>query len=416
MRKRFLLAAALIFTLFYFAFITPVSADSLDAPKFSDLLVRFQPGLARAEINQALAARGLTQVEYNAELDATRVRAKNDAGLRAALRRLRADPRVLVVEPNYQVKAADAYRHHLPLLFESSALHSNDPLFDFQWGLQRIQGPLAWAFARGSTVTIAVIDSGIDLTHPDLRARIVKGFNFVDPGMPPQDDFWHGTHVSGIAAAVQDNHIGIAGTAVNVNILPLKILDENGEGTVEDLAKAISFAARHSVRVVNMSLGTLTEDNRCPQILQEQVNIASARGVLLVAAAGNQGGTAPFFPAACSNVVAVTSSDFQDSLSYFDNTGSWIDITAPGEDIISTLPGGTYDFASGTSMATPFVAGAAAMVWSRNPSMAPASIERILERSADRFGWSGHINTYGWGRLNAANALGDSYVGPGPSP
>lgn len=416
MRKNFLLPAALVITLACLALVTPVSADSPDVPRYSDLLVRFEPRLARTQINKALADRGLTPVEYDADLDLTRAQAKNGANLRTAMGLLRADPRVLDVEPNYQVKAAGVRLNRLPMLLNLSTLASNDPLFNLQWGLQRVKGPLAWQFAKGNTVRISVIDSGIDLTHPDLRARIVKGFNFVNPGAPPRDDFWHGTHVSGIAAAVQGNHIGIAGTAVNVNIMPLKILDENGEGTVEDLAKAILYAARHGARVVNMSLGTLTENNRCPQILQDQVNNAHSQGVLLVAAAGNQGGTDPFFPAACSNVVAVTSSGFQDSLSFFDNTGSWIDITAPGEDIISTLPGGAYDFASGTSMATAFVAGASAMVWSRNPSLQPDDIERILERSADRFGWAGHINTYGWGRLNAANALSGSYLGPGPNP
>jgi thermitase len=405
MGTRLLLAAALVFILICFAFAAPVSADPSNTSGFSDLLVRFQPGLTDAEINQALAFRGLAQVDYDADLDMRRVRAKGRANLRAAMRELRADARVLVVEPNYQVEAAVIRRYQSRVLLSSSALSPNDPLFGLQWGLQRVQAPLAWAFARGSTVTIAAIDSGIDLKHPDLRARIVRGFNFLSPGAPPQDDFGHGTHIAGIAAAIQNNHIGIAGTAVNVNIMPLKILDQNGEGTVEDLAKAIFYAARHSVRVVNMSLGTLTEDNRCPQILQEQVNVAHARGVLLAAAAGNQGGTDPFFPAACGNVVAVTSSDFSDILSGFDNIGNWIDITAPGEDIISTMPGGDYEFESGTSMATAFVAGAAAMVWSRNPGLQPDDIERILERSADRFGWTGHVNTYGWGRLNAAYAL-----------
>ena len=295
MLKMLSLMGTLITVLICLALAAPASADSPGAPRYSELLVRFQPGLSRTQIRQALAGRGLTEVDYNPELDLRRARPKTGTDLAAALRMLRADPRVITVEPNYQVKAAGFRIVQLPLLFTSSALIANDPLFTAQWGLQRIRASLVWPFSQANSVTIAVIDSGIDLSHPDLRKRMVKGFNFLSPGAPPQDDFWHGTHVSGIAAAIQNNHIGIAGTAVNVRIMPLKILDDAGEGTLEDLESAVRYAALHKARVVNMSLGTLTDDNRCPPILQEQVNFAHARGVLLVAAAGNQGERTPSF-------------------------------------------------------------------------------------------------------------------------
>jgi thermitase len=415
MVNRLALLASTVIVLACLALPALVSAGAPASPRYSELLIRFQPGLTRAQIRQDLAAHGLTQVEFNRDLDLSRVRAKSGTDIGSALETMKTDPRVLAIEPNYRVRIAGARVVPRPLLFSPIAVGANDPLFRFQWGLQRIQAPLVWLFAKENPVTIAVIDSGVDLSHPDLEPRIVGGFNFVQPGTPPQDDFWHGTHVSGIAAAVQNNHIGIAGTAVNVSIMPLKILDEFGEGTLEDLESAIRYASLHKARVANMSLGTLTDDNRCPPILQEQINFAHAHGVFLAAAAGNQGGTDPFFPAACKNVVAVTSTDLQDRLSYFDNTGNWIDIAAPGEDIISTVPGGEYDYASGTSMATPFVAGVAALAWSMNPNRGPDDIERILESSADRFGWMGHINTYGWGRIDAANLLGSSTNGI-PSP
>lgn len=399
----------LVISLTLLAFAPPVSADSGDIPRFSELLVRLRPGLSRAQVNQTFASRGLSQVAFDPDLDIRRAVLRSGTDPKAALVSLKADPRVLVAEPNYQIKAAGNRVRRLAMPLLTSAPGPNDPFFVNQWGLQKIRAPLAWAFARGNTVSIAVLDSGIDFTHPDLRGRTVAGFNFIDPGSLPQDGFWHGTHVSGIAAAIQDNHIGIAGTAVNATIMPLKILDDGGNGKLEDLESAIRYAARRHVRVINMSVGTFTDDNRCPQLLQEQVNFAHDRGVLLVAAAGNQAGAVPFFPAACQNVLAVTSSNSEDSLSFFDNTGSWIDLTAPGEDIISTVPGGGYDFGFGTSMSTPFVAAAAAMVSSRNPTMPPDGIERILERSAIRFGWTGHLNTYGWGRLDAANALGGSH-------
>lgn len=407
MSKSLLLGIPLVLTLIFFAVAVPVSADSPEGPKFVDLLVRFRPELSRAQVNHALSTRGLTQVEFNSDLDLRRARAKPGTNLGHAIVSLQADPQVLLVEPNYIVKAQGYRQTRFAAPLSMRGPSSKDPFFGFQWGLQKVQAPLAWSFARGTTVTVAIIDSGIDLAHPDLRNRIVKGFNFVNPGTLPQDDFWHGTHVSGIAAAIQDNRTGIAGTAVNLNLKPLKILDAAGEGSLEDLESAIHYAARQHVRVINMSLGTLSDDHRCPVLLQEQINFAHDRGVTLVAAAGNQSGNEPFFPAGCRNVIGVTSTGPDDLPSWFDNNGEWIDIAAPGEDILSTIPGG-YDYAFGTSMSTAFVSGAAAMVWSRNATLTPDDIERILERSADRFGWVGRNNIFGWGRLNAANSLGGS--------
>jgi thermitase len=415
MRHKLLVSAAFVLALLLLATAAPVSADPPDTLQSANLLIKFQPGLSPARIGQALASHGLSQGKYDAELDLQSVQLPAGADLAAALRSLKSDPRVLLAEPNYRVKAAGRRLFRIALPLSESGPRSNDPYFDNQWGLQRIQAPAAWTLAMGQTVSIAVIDSGVDLSHPDLSSRIVRGRNFVSPGTPPQDDFWHGTHVAGIAAAIQNNHIGIAGTAVSVTVMPLKILDSSGEGTLEDLVSAIHFAARSGARIINMSLGTLTDDNRCPLLLQQQVDFAHSQGVLLVAAAGNQSGFSPFFPAACRNVVAVTSSDSADYPSWFDNTGDWIDITAPGEDILSTIPGGNYDYGSGTSMSTPFVAGAAAMVWSRKPSMRPDDIERILEHAAYHFGSSDYSEIYGWGILNAAKSLAGSLL-PGLPP
>lgn len=395
-------AAALIAAFLFAFFATSAAAGSTDTPAYADLLVRFQPGLSRAEINQALDARGLTRAEYSDDLDLTRAQLKAGTRADAALTSLQRDPRVTLVEPNYIVKPAETRPIHFTVpLFR--AFTENDPLFHRQWGLIRIKAPEVWSLATHAPMDIAIIDSGIDRTHPDLRGRVLAGYNFVDPGAPAFDDSGHGTFMAGIAAAIQNNHVGIAGTATNARLIPLKVLQAD-TGTMQNVALAIHEAARRHARVANLSLGGTTVDGRCPQYLREQIAYAHARGVLIVAAAGNYVDER-FFPAACDYVIAVNSTDVNDRPSGFDNAGAWVDLSAPGEDIISTMLGGGYDYHSGTSVSTPFVAGAGALLFGKNPEQSPDEVERALEHSADRFGTTGHSPLYGWGRLNVARAM-----------
>ncbi|MGB8643724.1 MAG: S8 family peptidase [Anaerolineae bacterium] len=404
MRYRIAVATLLLVVLVCAGFAAPARAQS-DAPApFAGILVRFQPALSRAEIDQALAAQGLQAVEYQSDLKVYRAQAQRGANLAAVLIALKAEARVVLAEPNYIVRAVEARPAHLPLFLPTAASGANDPLYHDQWGLQRIQAARAWPAVGGRMVTIAIIDSGVELTHPDLRARIVRGYNFVIPGAPPQDDLGHGTHVAGIAAAIQNNHVGVAGTATGVQILPLKILDASGYGTIANLALAMRYAVRRNARVISLSLGT-GEVNQCPTVLQEAADFAYSRGTLVVAAAGNLGEGAPFFPAACNHVMSVNSTDYTDRLSYFSNFSDWVSISAPGEDILSTVPGATYDYNSGTSMATPFVAGTAAMLYLKNPSAPPDQIEQEIEFTADRFPWMSGATGYGGGRLNAGRAV-----------
>ncbi len=404
-------AAALLVALAFLLLVSPVSAQS-SQPSFADLIIRFKPGLSPDQISQALAARGLIEVQYDPDLNIRRARAANGGDLIPALLSLESDSSVTLAEPNYRVHAVTGRGTGLAPSLLPAANKPNDPLFGQQWGLRRIRAPLAWTYLQGATgtVTIAVIDTGIDRTHPDLRSRVAKGYNFVNPGTPPDDDYWHGTHVAGIAGAIQRNGIGIAGTAVQVRLLPLKVLDAEGGGTIADLASAIRFAARRNVRVMNMSLATSPWDGNgnCPRVLQEQIDFAFGRGALAIAAAGNDYGGKPVFPAACGHVVAVASSDYADQLSYFSNYGKWVDLMAPGEDIISTIPGGEYSSENGTSMATPFVAGAAALVWLRHPGLSPGQVEALIEHSADHSTGPIPNDRTGWGRLDAAQAVAGS--------
>ncbi len=404
MRLPLAAATALAVALISLALASSASAGSPPDAEYSDLVVRFRPGLDSAQTGEAIGAGGLALVEYNRDLDLWRVRAAKGASLSAALASLRTDPRVLLVEPNYVVRAAGRLSPIAPPLTPRPA-GSGDPLFAAQWGLQRVRAPQTWYYLRGPIPILAILDSGIDLSHPDLRARLVPGYNIVKPGAPPQDGFWHGTHVAGIAAAVQNNQLGVAGAANSARLMPIKVLTNGGTGTMAGVADGIRFAAGHGAQIINLSLGGLTSDDHCPQFLQEQIDAAHARGVLLVAAAGNYSTDRPLFPAACANVVAVASTGRADRPSVFSNYGKWVDISAPGEQIMSTFPGAQYGLAEGTSMATPFVSAAGAMLIAHGVFGPPEILERLLETHADAFPLREYNGVYGSGRLNMQNAI-----------
>jgi thermitase len=270
----------------------------------------------------------------------------------------------------------------------------DDPGFAYQWYLDNAPGvvqppgsgppvygadvdaPLAWSKTLGSeAVTIAVLDSGIDPTHPDLAAKIVAAANFTE-STSVSDMSGHGTHVAGIAAASVDNAIGIAGMAPKARLMNVKVLalDANGEttGSCAGIADGIVWAANHGANVLNLSLGS---SGPC-EAMALAIEYATSRGALVVAAAGNQGSTSRFYPAAFPDVLSVAATDNGDRIAPFSNRGaSWVDVAAPGAGIVSTLP--TYDnatgildygYLSGTSMAAPVVSGIAALIWPLMPT------------------------------------------------
>lgn len=279
----------------------------------------------------------------------------------------------------------------------------DDPLYvPYQWNMPMIDAENGWRLTTGDPgVVVAVVDTGIDLSHPDLTGQIAPGVNILDPNSPPQDDNGHGTHVAGIIAARSNNGVGVASLDWRGRVMPVKVLDRDGAGSAFDVARGIVWAVDHGAKVVNLSLGQ-TED--C-QYLREAVRYAVDRGVLVVAAMGNDGTDAPEYPAAYPEVLAVTAVDPGGEFAPFSNYGSHAGVAAPGVSIASTFAGGQYAALSGTSMAAPHVAGLAALVWTQNPGLSAAQVRDIVVRSAVDAGPPGRDPQYGYGVVNVSAAL-----------
>ncbi len=299
-----------------------------------------------------------------------------------------------------------------PDYLRSIATIPNDPDYSQQWALPRIDAPEAWQTTLGDArVTIAVIDTGYDFTHPDRPIHLVAGptltSNALQDGCPsaatstPQDDNGHGTHVGGIIAAAFDNGVGVAGLAPNVSLLVIKAADCVGTLADSDVAQALHFAADAGAAIVNMSFGGPEDD----PILDDAVQYAAERGVILVAAAGNLSSGAPFYPAWLPGVTAVSATDSSDAFaSWFSNYGPDIAVAAPGVGVLSTIPGG-YGYKTGTSMATPHVSAVAGLVRSAAPGLTASQVVQAIERGADQMGPGCPNVYYGYGRVNAAGAI-----------
>lgn len=285
---------------------------------------------------------------------------------------------------------------------------TNDPAFGSQWGLPRIKAPNAWTMATGDGVRIAIVDTGVDVTHPDLAGNIVGGRNFTtsDPN-DYIDRHGHGSHCAGIAAAVTNNGIGIAGTAPGAKILAVKSLGDTGSGSTEWIANGIRWAADNGAQVISMSLGL----QGTSLLLEDAAQYAWNKGAVLVGAAGNNNSSTIFYPAGSSFVIAVGATDSNNNKASFSNFGSWVSVAAPGTSIYSTYKSGGYTTMQGTSMACPFVAGQAALVWQKLGSAATnVKVRDAIEKTALPLagGW------VSFGLVDAEAAL--NFVGSAPPP
>ena len=262
----------------------------------------------------------------------------------------------------------------------SASSSPNDPKYPAQWHLQHIHGPDAWSITTGGAgVMVAVIDSGVDATHPDLAALLVPGWNFVTGASDTDDQVGHGTAVAGTLAALSDNGIGVAGVSWHSQILPVTVVDMYERAAYSDIAAAIRYAADRGARVMNVSIGGDTSSST----LQDAVNYAWDRGALIFASAMNNASSTQYYPAACDHVVAVAATDATDHLASFSNFGDWITLKAPGVDILTTSMGGGYGYWSGTSFASPIVAGVAALALTVQPSLTNAQLAQLLVQTAD---------------------------------
>ncbi len=346
--------------------------------------------------------------------------------------RWRSLPGVRHAEPNYRVRALD-----IP----------NDPYWPDQWALTRIGVSLAWDVTHTEGVVVALLDSGAKIDHPDLQDSLwanpgeIPDNGLDDDGNSRVDDIhgWHffqqwngstyqpyencliddqnghGTHVTGIVAATTNNGIGIAGVSRGARAMVVKVLDERGEGWYSDVAAGMVYAVNNGARIINLSLG----GSEPSQILQDAIDYAHQSGALIIASTGNDGG-AVLYPAAGNHVMAVASTNLVDSRSSFSNFGPAVDIAAPGESIVSTWPWlDGYYRKQGTSMASPHVAGAAALLWTWRPDYSSGQIEQRLKETADDVNAASHPGPdpyLGWGRLNIQRALADLPPGPTATP
>ncbi|MDR6507310.1 S8 family serine peptidase [Arthrobacter oryzae] len=316
---------------------------------------------------------------------------------------------------------------------------TDDQYFPQQYALQNVGQPLtstagallaangtedadvdaveAWGVTTGGGTTVAILDTGVANAHDDIASQVVGYANFVsadtkeDPKANPEDKYGHGTHVAGIVAAKYNNKIGVAGVCPECSILDVKVLNDSGSGSSSVIANGITWAADNGAKVINMSLGQRVSS----RTLEAAVSDAWNKGAVIVAAAGNAGTQAKIYPGAYPNVIAVAATDNNDRKASFSTYGKWVDVAAPGVNVYSTFPNhpfvlGTqngrsqgYDVASGTSMASPVVAGVAALVW-RTPAVTDnASVRAKIESTADPILGTG--TSWAHGRVNACKAV-----------
>ncbi len=274
----------------------------------------------------------------------------------------------------------------------------DDPRYSEQYSLQTVQAPQGWSLNIGSqSVIIAICDSGVRLDHEDLAAKVLIGTDTFDDDSDPTDTLGHGTFCAGIAAAATHNGKGIAGVGFNCRIMPVRVGDNSGVPNIT-AAEGIVWAADHGANVISLSFGSLNPSQTMKDAIDYAVN---TKHVLVVASAGNNGNSTPTYPASFPNVVSVGSTDATDQRAAFSSFGSWVDVAAPGVEILSTTIDGGYGTASGTSYSAPIVAGVAGLLWSHaGPTATVAEIRSYLENSSDAVGsWLAH------GRVNAGAAL-----------
>jgi thermitase len=382
-----------------------------------EILVKFKPDVPTSLREAVLASSETRAVRRLSRLDVFVVRIPDEASVEELAYVFQRNPHVQYAEPNYLCRAS---------------VTPNDLLFKYQYGLSNsgqmigtvpgspqgqpsadIKAPQAWEETTGTAeVVIAILDSGVDFGHPDLKTKLVStGRDFVNNDLDATDDYFHGTAVAGIAAAATNNNEGIAGVAWNARILPVKVLNSVGVGTTDQVADGIRWAADQGAQVLNLSLGA----DAPSQTLRNAVQYAFEKGCVLVAAAGNGGGAVQFPAAYDTFVLAVAATDYNDVRQSTSNFGAEIDVAAPGVQILSTVPTwllgpsllpSRYD--DGTSLAAPHVAGLAALLKGRKPWLKPAEIMEIIRLSADDVNaavYPGKDEYVGYGRINMERAL-----------
>lgn len=388
----------------------PASRPAPSAPRVEDqIIIKFKPEVSDSTKTEILK-------KYNATI----------------IKRIDAIHRVVIQVPKGQedailneMKKDNLIEEAEPDYVNQASFVPNDPSLNVQWGLKNtgqtiktqkgtptadINIESAWDVTKGSGVKIAILDSGIDTNHPDLSSKITVHKDFIGTGI--DDRYGHGTHVAGIAAASTNNSIGISGTCPDCRLIIGKVLNDNGSGPDSIIVQGIIWASDQGAKVINMSFtgaGNSTAK-------QDAIDYAWNKGVVLVAAAGNNSDTSKAYPAANNGVIAVAATDNKDQIAFFSNYGTWVDIAAPGKAIYSSLPTHAYnmqlnspglllnyDYLNGTSMASPMVSGVVALIWTSSYGTSNAEVVQRLYSTADKISGTGIYWLYG--RINAERAV-----------
>jgi subtilisin family serine protease len=350
----------------------------------NELVVKFKENVSNKERRKVFSSFKTNELSFIEQGNFSLIKAPKGTDLKFLAEKLLKLNEVEFVEPNYIIE-----KRYTP----------KDPGYSKQWYLKKIQAPKAWDITKGSSqIIVAVVDGGVQTNHPDLVGKTVSSYNVVTGGQSvPSDE--HGTHVAGIIAA-SINKKGVAGVAPNIKIMPVNVFDGDSSSSY-DVALGILYAADHGANIINLSLGSYYYS----YYLDVAVQYAASKGVVVIAAAGNDDTSFPVYPAALDYVIGVSATDRDDHITDFSNFGSYIDLSAPGEDIYSTFPKSSYRSLDGTSMATPVVSGVAALVLSKNPLLTRTEVENILKKSVVDLYSRGWDYFYGYGRVDAYKAL-----------
>jgi subtilisin family serine protease len=343
-------------------------------------LVRFRSDVTDTDATRVVKSSGATEL---GDLDEIKTHVVDVPSGRQArfLQQLAHDPRVLSVEQDGTAQ---------------TTIIPRDPHWQQAWGPRVVRAPAAWNFTTGRAMTIiAIVDTGVDRNQPDLRGRVLRGWDFQNDDATPNDDNGHGTAVAGVAAAAANDGTGIAGMCWHCRILPVKVLNANGSGSHSNIAAGIVWAAKHGADVINLSLAGPNPSTA----VADAVQYARARGVVVVAAAGNEGTNRRYYPASLPGVISVGATNSSDRLYSWSNRGSWTKVSAPGCAVTGSTHPVRWTWWCGTSFATPMVAGIAALMKSQRPDAKRSLIERILLNSTV------HVRGVAYGRVDAYRAL-----------
>lgn len=358
------------------------------APQEARLIVKLKSGAAENSYQSSLRLRGGRERGGIAKLNArvVSVPAANASLLHGELSR---HAEVEYVEPD-----------HLAMALATT----NDPLFTqgSQWHLAKIQAPTAWDAQTGSpTLRVAVVDSGVTASHPDLVGKVLPGYDFFANDADATDENGHGTAVAGVISPTANNALGVVGVTWNCPILPVRVLGADGSGNYSAIANGIIYAADQGARVINLSLGGTASSTT----LQSAINYAWSKNCIVIAAAGNNGNNVPVYPAACTNVVAVSATDTNDVRTSWSNFGTYVDVAAPGANIMTLFGANQYAGWNGTSFSSPVTAGVAALMASANPALSNSQVVSLLTANCDDVGVAGYDVDTGFGRVNAQRAV-----------